>query len=242
MSIILKDLKLNKIYVLCKGAESFVINNCINSNEFKQICYSDINKFALNGWRTLALSMKEISLKEYENIKSNLNLAYNDILDRKLKISKVFDEIESNLILIGATAIEDKLQEDVASTLETIRKAGIKVWVLTGDKKETAINISYSCKHFSNDMKTYMLTDLNDINEIHDGLNNIKLNISLRNENNNAFVIDGSTLAILMRSKQAVLIFTNICMQCVAVLCCRMSPAQKAEVYLNLPFFIYLIN
>ena len=65
---------------------------------------------------------------------------------------------------------------------------------------------------------------------------------TLRNENNNAFVIDGSTLAILMRSKQAVLIFTNICMQCVAVLCCRMSPAQKAEVYLNLSFFIYLIN
>ena len=63
MSIILKDLKLNKIYVLCKGAESFVINNCINSNEFKEICYSDINKFALNGWRTLALSMKEIKFK-----------------------------------------------------------------------------------------------------------------------------------------------------------------------------------
>jgi len=166
MSVILKEIETNKIIVYCKGAESFVIKNCIdnsNGNSNFEQCYSDINRFAENGWRTLALSMKQISEEEYKQIKIKLNSAYNDILDRKNKISQIFDEIESNLTLIGATAIEDKLQDDVADTLETIRMAGIKVWVLTGDKKETAINISHSCKHFSNDMNNkFILTDETD--------------------------------------------------------------------------------
>lgn len=171
MSIILKDTNTNKIMLYCKGAESFVLKQCIGysvnsegiieNNKMKQ-CLKDINRFAENGWRTLVLSMKELKLDEYNKIKLKLNEAYNDILDRKSKIAKIFDEIESNLILVGSTAIEDKLQDDVANTLDTIRKAGIKVWVLTGDKKETAINISYSCKHFSNDMYKFVLTDTND--------------------------------------------------------------------------------
>ena len=235
MSIILKDLKLNKIYVLCKGAESFVINNCINSNEFKEICYSDINKFALNGWRTLALSMKEINENEYiNNIKLNLNLAYNDILNRKDKILNIFNNIESNLTLIGATAIEDKLQDNVSDTLELIRQSGIKIWILTGDKKETAINISYSCKHFTQNMNKYILTDLNNLNDIKLELNNINTNInSYQNNNNNenAFIIDGLTLSILMKSNELILDFINICiLKCNAVLCCRMSPSQKADI------------
>ena len=174
MSVILKENETNKIIVYCKGAESFVITNCINSEYFEQ-CYLDINRFAENGWRTLALSMKEISEKEYLEIKIKLNLAYNDILDRKNKIAEIFNEIESNLTLIGATAIEDKLQDDVADTLETIRMAGIKVWVLTGDKKETAINISHSCKHFTNDMNNkFILTDETDLVKIKNEL--IKFN------------------------------------------------------------------
>ena len=63
------------------------------------------------------------------------------------------------MTLIGSTAVEDRLQEDVPNTLETLRKAGIKIWVLTGDKKETAVNISESCKHFSFDMERLYLTD-----------------------------------------------------------------------------------
>jgi P-type E1-E2 ATPase len=87
-------------------------------------------------------------------------------MERDARISKAFNLIESNLVLIGSTAVEDKLQEDVALTLETVRKAGIKVWVLTGDKKETAINISHSCKHFSPKMEHLIITDLNDPDDI----------------------------------------------------------------------------
>ena len=99
-----------------------------------------------------------------------MNDAYNNILERNAKISEVFESTESGLSLIGATAVEDKLQEDVAITLETIRKAGIKVWVLTGDKKETAINISHSCKHFSKNMEHLIITDLNNPDDIRNRL------------------------------------------------------------------------
>ncbi len=75
-------------------------------------------------------------------------------------LAQAFDEIEAGLTLIGATAIEDKLQDKVADTLEFLREAGIKIWVLTGDKKETAINISNSCKHFSPDMVKVEICDL----------------------------------------------------------------------------------
>lgn len=67
-------------------------------------------------------------------------------------------EIECDFELVGATAIEDKLQDEVADTISSLKQAGIKVWVLTGDKIETAINIGYSCKLLDNDMEIYEVT------------------------------------------------------------------------------------
>lgn len=68
------------------------------------------------------------------------------------KVELVQSEIESGLMLVGSTAIEDRLQEEVKSTIEAFKETGIKVWVLTGDKVETAINIGYSCGLLNNDM------------------------------------------------------------------------------------------
>lgn len=158
MSVIVRDLQTNRITLYCKGAEAFIIKKCIRGN-FQQ-CLSDIEKFGEQGWRTLALSYKDLSESDYQNIKSVLNSAYNNIMNREELIADAFDTIESDLTLIGSTAVEDKLQEDVAVTLETIRRAGIKVWVLTGDKKETAINISNSCKHFSPNMEHLDITGM----------------------------------------------------------------------------------
>ena len=71
------------------------------------------------------------------------------------------EQLEQGFELIGSTAIEDKLQEDVGETLEFIKSAGIKVWVLTGDKIETAINIGISCKLLDVDMETFIIDALN---------------------------------------------------------------------------------
>lgn len=89
-------------------------------------------------------------------------------------LAKCYDEIESGLELLGATAVEDKLQEDVAGTLEKLRRGGIKIWVLTGDKRETAVNISNSCKHFCDSMIKLMLTDLKEPKDIKTRLEHFK--------------------------------------------------------------------
>ena len=76
-------------------------------------------------------------------------------------MSVLQDELESNLDLVGATAIEDKLQDEVEETIRSLREAGIKVWVLTGDKIETAINIGFSCGLLENDMEKFIVEETN---------------------------------------------------------------------------------
>jgi phospholipid-translocating ATPase len=157
MSVILRCLRSNEILLLTKGAEDSIFSSCFVGDI--QQCDNDIKSLGTLGYRTLAFAYRVLSdyeLKEYEKL---LLEAYNDINLRDEKLSKAFDSIESEMILIGATGIEDRLQEDCDKTLKALRKAGIKIWVLTGDKKETALNISQSCKHFSSDMILFNLTD-----------------------------------------------------------------------------------
>lgn len=164
MSIILRDLSSQKIILFCKGADSYVLPKCIAGDI--QSCEASIKSFGQNGWRTLALAYREFTEQEYSSYELKLTDAYNDIINRNERVAGVFEDLESNLILVGATAIEDKLQDDVANTLEALRISGIKIWVLTGDKTETAINISNSCKHFSESMFKLFLTDLKDKDQI----------------------------------------------------------------------------
>ncbi len=165
MSVIVRCLQTDQFILLCKGAENAVFNKCANkdyvvkSNEY-------IMDFAQNGWRTLALAYRVLSKQEFDSFDLSLTNAYNDLNNRDEKLSELYELIESDMTLIASTAVEDRLQEHVASTLETLRVAGIKIWVLTGDKKETAISISDSCKHFSSYMQKLILTDLKDENQI----------------------------------------------------------------------------
>lgn len=158
MSVILRSLKTKDVLLFTKGAEDAIFSCCTSGN--LQECDNDISKFARLGWRTLAFSFRTLSEAELNQYDKLLLDAYNDIHDRDEKMSQAFKTIESGLTLIGATGIEDRLQEDCDKTLEALRRAGIKIWVLTGDKKETALNIASSCKHFSNDMILFNLTEL----------------------------------------------------------------------------------
>lgn len=156
MSIIIRCLQSNEILLFTKGAEDSIFKCCI-AGDVEQ-CDRDITNFSILGWRTLAFAYRVLSLTELEEYDHLLMDAYNDINLREEKLSKAFDIIETKLILVGATGIEDRLQEDCDKTLAALRRAGIKIWVLTGDKKETALNISNSCKHFSADMVLFNLT------------------------------------------------------------------------------------
>lgn len=107
----------------------------------KETTVEHLNKFASEGLRTLCLAKKVIDEKFYQAWKERFNEASCSLENREEKVDAVYEEIEKNLFLIGATAIEDKLQDGVPHTIANLALAGIKLWVLTGDKQETAINI-----------------------------------------------------------------------------------------------------
>ncbi len=131
LSVIVRCLQTSSLLLLCKGAENAVFAKCVKGDIKK--CNTVIDEFAEQGWRTLALAFKVLDNAQYESYNGLLIDAYNDVNNRDERLSELYDQMESNLTLIGATAVEDRLQEDVPSTLETLRRAGIKIWVLTGN-------------------------------------------------------------------------------------------------------------
>ena len=100
-----------------------------------------IDQWAVLGLRTLAVAARELSRDQLDTFSRDLGLAQQDLEDRERKVQAVYDEVERDYTLLGATAVEDKLQDGVKETLINLGLAGISVWILTGDKKETAINI-----------------------------------------------------------------------------------------------------
>lgn len=158
MSVLVRDLQRKEYVLFCKGADSSMLERCVCRTEtyYKK----PLQMFAENGWRVIVIAYKVINEHEFKQYEAKLAEATADILNREAKLAKAFDAIESGLHILGVTAVEDKLQDDVENTLSELRQAGIKIWVLTGDKVETAINISDSCRHFSPNMFKFLLKGL----------------------------------------------------------------------------------
>jgi phospholipid-transporting ATPase len=113
---------------------------------------ADLQDYATEGLRTLCLAYREVSEDEYRNWAVMYDNAASQLSGRADALDKAAEVIEQNLHLLGATAIEDKLQEGVPDAIHTLQQAGIKIWVLTGDRQETAINIGLSCRLISESM------------------------------------------------------------------------------------------
>ena len=105
-----------------------------------------MTNFAKEGLRTLLVVQKTLSEAEYAAWNADYQRAVNSLQDRDQKVDECSARLECDFDLVGSTALEDKLQDGVPETIEMIRQAGIKLWVLTGDKIETAINIGYACR------------------------------------------------------------------------------------------------
>ena len=110
--------------------------------------------------------MRDVDPAYYEEWKERHRLASVSLDSREDKLDKLYEEIEQNLTLLGATAIEDKLQDGVPQTIANLALAGIKIWVLTGDKQETAINIGYSCQLLTDDMVDIFIVDGHSIDDV----------------------------------------------------------------------------
>lgn len=241
----------DEIFLLCKGADSEIFKRLEESEKSASLLettQSHVRNFATEGLRTLVYAIKKMSSEEYENWAVRYNEATTSIENRQQKIDEVADEIERGLTLIGATAIEDKLQAGVPETLENLRKANIKLWVLTGDKRETAINIGYSSNLIKSDSVLHVLSwkDVSSELEFRRQLEKID---SLDPKRHNVLVLDGETLSkiegqhnkyLSLKSgrlncfkrkslpKSLMDMLIEISRKCDTSICCRVSPIQKA--------------
>ena len=146
MSVIVKDPK-GKIVLMCKGADSVIMERLSKESLASEVLIKTqdyVDKYAEEGLRTLFLAERVIPQNVYTTWNAEAQAVKLEIVNRDEKVAAVDEKIEVDLELVGATAIEDRLQDQVADTIQFMKRAGIKVWVLTGDKIETAMNIGVS--------------------------------------------------------------------------------------------------
>lgn len=167
--------------------------------------------------------MREIPEEEYQQWSAIYNKAAATINGRQDELDKAAELIETNLFLLGATAIEDKLQDGVPEAIATLQQAGIKVWVLTGDRQETAINIGLSCRLISESMSLVIVNEENmqDTKQyINNKLEQIKAQKSTGDLEELALVIDGKSLTYALE-KEISPLFLELAVMCKAVVCCK---------------------
>ncbi|XP_040570964.1 phospholipid-transporting ATPase IF [Lepeophtheirus salmonis] len=225
MSVIVQDEEGN-IRLICKGAESSVLPNCI-SGEI-EITKEHVDIYGTVGLRTLVVCEKQLTESELDQYLVKLKEASISLVNRSEKLKDVYREIEKDLHVLGAVAIEDKLQDGVKETLIRLGQAGIKIWILTGDKRETALNISQSCGHY--DPSTMHLLDLcKEGSQVSDAITDYLYKTRV-GDDRNCLVIDGKAVRSLFAFKDTIEPFLNLALRCRSVICCRMSPLQKAEI------------
>ncbi|KAF7717935.1 Uncharacterized protein PECH_002660 [Penicillium ucsense] len=235
------------IRLFCKGADSIIYSRLARGKqqELRRQTAEHLEEFAKEGLRTLCIADRLLSEEEYLAWNREHDIAAASITEREEKMEEVASQIEQELMLLGGTAIEDRLQDGVPDTIQLLADAGIKLWVLTGDKVETAINIGFSCNLLNNNMDLIVLNIAEGQRELAQreldkhleafGLTGSDEElIAARKDHSppeptHAVIVDGETLKMMLDDefKQK---FLLLCKQCKAVLCCRVSPAQKAAV------------
>uniref|UniRef100_A0A672T524 Phospholipid-transporting ATPase n=1 Tax=Sinocyclocheilus grahami TaxID=75366 RepID=A0A672T524_SINGR len=251
MSVIVRNPE-GKLSLYCKGADTIIYERLHPScSEVMKVTTEHLNEFAGEGLRTLVLAYKDLDEEYFSEWKQRHHESSVALEDREEKLEKLYEEIEKDMMLIGATAIEDKLQDGVAQTIEQLAKAEIKIWVLTGDKQETAENIGYSCNLLREEMNDVFIVAANSPEEVRQGDARLKMcpdteqdkflipEIILGNtpkvvqdENVNGeygLVINGHSLAFALESNMELEFLRTACM-CKTVICCRVTPLQKAQV------------
>ncbi|KKA26313.1 hypothetical protein TD95_001757 [Thielaviopsis punctulata] len=188
-------------------------------------CFKHLDDFASEGLRTLVYAQRFITEADYNNWKKIYHEATTSLVNRQALIEAAGEMIEQNLDLVGASAIEDKLQKGVPETIEKLRRAHIKIWMLTGDKRETAINIAHSARVIKPGSDLFIL----DVTKgsLGDQLHNVADEVQTQSAHS-VVVIDGQTLAVVEQSPELTMQFYNVMPLVDSVICCRASPAQKA--------------
>eukprot|EP01126_Amoeba_proteus_P053769 TRINITY_DN6574_c0_g1_i2.p1 TRINITY_DN6574_c0_g1~~TRINITY_DN6574_c0_g1_i2.p1 ORF type:complete len:1109 (+),score=201.35 TRINITY_DN6574_c0_g1_i2:189-3329(+) len=218
-----------KVRMYLKGADEAIESSLAPNQPLRDITWQHLEKYSNEGLRTLVLAYRDIPSQEFKKWNKMYRKAKTTVQNRDIELEKAAEAIEKDLVLLGATAIEDKLQEGVPETIARLLQAGIRVWVLTGDKKETAINIGYACRLIERGM-TLVVVDGNDPRSVGQQLQNANYTISQARSNSYAMVVTGRALKFMTLQQPLAPLMVEICNRCSSVLCCRVSPLQKAEV------------
>ncbi|KAF8399256.1 hypothetical protein HHK36_015121 [Tetracentron sinense] len=250
MSVIVRNEE-GKLLMFCKGADSVMFKRLAkNGREFEEQTGDHMNEYADAGLRTLVLAYRELDEEEYRKFNEEFTEAKNAVsADRDEMVDEVAEKIEKDLILLGATAVEDKLQKGVPECIDKLAQAGIKIWVLTGDKMETAINIGFACSLLRQGMKQIIInletseikalekegdksaitkaSRASVLHQINEGMT--RLTVSTGSSEAFALIIDGKSLAYALED-DCKNMFLKLAIGCASVICCRSSPKQKALV------------
>uniref|UniRef100_A0A673INB3 Phospholipid-transporting ATPase n=1 Tax=Sinocyclocheilus rhinocerous TaxID=307959 RepID=A0A673INB3_9TELE len=243
MSVIVRNPK-GQLKLYSKGADTILFDRLDPSNEELMFTTSEhLNEFAGEGLRTLALAYKDLDEDVFDEWMKKLLFASTALENREEKLGALYEEIEQGMMLLGATAIEDKLQEGVPETIACLTLANIKIWVLTGDKLETAMNIGYSCNMLRDDMNEVFIISGHTMLEIHQKMEILLSGLDMEKTElyssdsvfeetiiaEYALIINGHSLAHALEADLEQILVDVACL-CKTVICCRVTPLQKALV------------
>ncbi|KAM6438904.1 phospholipid-transporting ATPase VA [Rhynochetos jubatus] len=264
MSVVVRHPLTDEINVYTKGADSVIMDLLLpcssddprgkHQKKIQSKTQNYLNLYAVNGLRTLCIAKRVLSKEEYACwLKSHLE-AESSIENREELLFQSALRIEKNLHLLGATGIEDRLQDGVPETIANLRQAGLQIWVLTGDKQETAVNIAYACKLLDHDEEIITLNAESPetcsvlleqcLQCVESKFSNNTIDEATGNRtvgftplyppsssvlSSLGLVIDGRTLAYALEPTLEDK-FLALAKRCRSVLCCRSTPLQKSMV------------
>ncbi|XP_044158831.1 probable phospholipid-transporting ATPase IIB isoform X2 [Bufo gargarizans] len=218
MGIIVREESSGDITFYMKGADA-AMASIVQYNDWLE---EECGNMAREGLRTLVVAKKSLTEEQYQDFENRYNQAKLSIHDRALKVAAVVESLEREMELLCLTGVEDQLQADVRPTLEMLRNAGIKIWMLTGDKLETATCIAKSSHLVSRNQDIHIFRPVSSRSEAHLELN------AFRRKHDCALVIAGDSLEVCLKYYEHE--FVELACQCPAVVCCRCSPTQKAQI------------
>lgn len=222
MGIILRHSETKRILFFVKGADA-VIQKML-SNQQSAFVQEQCEDLAREGLRTLVFAGKCLSEQEYEAFATEYEAANADIFNRETSLRKAIDKVERGLEFISITGVEDLLQDNVASSIEGFRQAGISVWMITGDKVATAICIAISAGLRKPGSEFFVMKELINIQEIKEKLDTLAhMNLATV-----VLVVDGQTLQEITKDEEAKSKFFMLATGVSNVVCCRCSPQEKS--------------
>jgi len=246
MSVVVKDKNSKRLMLLSKGADNVMFSDnrvTLSPENFEEVD-KILNVFSKEGLRILVMAQKFLDNDYFEDWEKR----HNEARKKGQSLTNFYDEMEKNMNFVGCSAIEDKLQDGVPEAIHTLLSCNIRVWVLTGDKQDTALEIAKSCMLIDENMQVLVLST--DPDNVEEKLKEVMRELNLESlqekekidlkeistyirenlDKDLSVIIDGATLQIVLNNDELSKIFFFIAIAAKSVVCCRVSPKQKAKV------------